>query len=54
MAVIPLHADYEPTVTTAGHSLAYKSQRKTMNRGEKNREGGKRKGKHGEEKKAER
>jgi hypothetical protein len=32
MAVIPLFPYYKATVTTAGLSLAYKSQRKTMNR----------------------
>jgi hypothetical protein len=32
MVVIPLFPDYKATVTTAGFSLAYKSQRKTMNR----------------------
>jgi len=32
MVVIPLFPDYKATVTTTGLSLAYKSQRKTMNR----------------------
>jgi hypothetical protein len=32
MAVIPLLPDYKMTVTTAGLSLAYKSERKTMNK----------------------
>jgi hypothetical protein len=33
MAAIPLSPDYKATITTAGLSLAYKSQRKTVKRG---------------------
>jgi hypothetical protein len=32
MAAIPLSPDYKATITTAGLSLAYKSQRKTVKR----------------------
>jgi hypothetical protein len=35
MAVISLLPNYKTTVTTVGLSLAYKSQRKTMNKGRK-------------------
>jgi hypothetical protein len=46
-ATIPLHAVTKPNVAPQGISLAYKSQRKTMKRGERNtekkeREGGRR------------
>jgi hypothetical protein len=40
MVVISLLSNYKTTVTTVGLSLAYKSQRKTMNKGRKNRERG--------------
>jgi hypothetical protein len=38
MAAIPLSPDYKATITITGLSLAYKSQRKTVKKGEGTRQ----------------
>ena len=47
-AVIPLHAEDKPTITSTRLSLTYKSRRRRLNRGRRRSRGRKKTGKKGE------